>query len=45
MAIVLSMLTQIIVLGLYLLFMKNSYVEGISEFFGEAKDLVSNADI
>ena len=45
MAIVLSMLTQIIVLGLYLLFMKNSYVEGISEFFGEAKDLVSNPDI
>ena len=39
MAIVLSMLTQIIVLGLYLLFMKNSYVEGISEFFGEAKYL------
>ncbi len=45
MAIVLSMLTQIIVLGLYLLFLKSSYVTGISEFFGEAKDLVTSSDI
>ena len=44
-AILLSMLTQIIVLGLYLLFLKNSYVDMISSSLNELGDLVSNADI
>ena len=31
MAVFLSLLTQIIILGLFLLFIKNSYVDGINE--------------
>lgn len=45
MAVFLSMLTQIIILGLFLLFIKNSYVDGINEALGSLKDKVSDADI
>lgn len=45
MAVFLSLLTQIIILGLFLLFIKNSYVDGINEALGELKDMVDKADI
>ena len=45
MAIMLSMLTQIIVLGLYLLFLKNNYVDSIKSFFEGVENLVTDRDI
>ena len=45
MAIVLSMLTQIIVLGLYLLFLKSNYVDAINSYLVGAENLISDADI
>lgn len=45
MAVFLSLLTQIIILGLFLLFIKNSYVDGINEALGDLKDKVTDADI
>ncbi|MEE0914811.1 MAG: hypothetical protein U0L76_09570, partial [Ruminococcus sp.] len=45
MAIVLSMLTQIIVLGLYLLFLKSNYVDAINSYLAGAENLISDADI
>ncbi len=44
-AILLSMLTQIIVLGLYLLFLKTSYVDMITASLSELGDIVSKNDI
>ncbi len=45
MAIFFSLLTQIIVLGLFLLFIKNSYSSAITEALSSLKDRVSSADI
>lgn len=45
MAIMLSMLTQIIVLGLYLLFLKSNYVDGIKSCLEGVENLVSDKDI
>lgn len=45
MAIILSMLTQIIVLGLYLLFIKSSYVDAINAYLTGAENLVTDTDI
>lgn len=45
MAIVISMLTQIIVLGLYLLFLKSNYVDMIKASLGELESLVEARDI
>ena len=45
MAILLSLLTQIIVLGLYLMFLKSNYVDIINNGLEGFKDLVSKADI
>lgn len=45
MAILLSLLTQMIVLGLYLLFLKSNYVDAINIQLSAVKDLVSKADI
>lgn len=45
MVIFFSLLTQIIVLGLFLLFIKNSYANGIESALGVLKDKVSTADI
>ena len=45
MAVFLSMLTQIIVLGLFLLFIKSSYVDSINSGLGALKDSVEKADI
>ncbi|MEE1319031.1 MAG: hypothetical protein UHD05_05920 [Ruminococcus sp.] len=45
MAIVLSMLTQIIVLGLYLLFLKSNYVDAINSFLTGAENLVTDTNI
>ena len=45
MAVFFSLLTQLIVLGLFLLFIKNSYVDGIDSALGELKDKVAKADI
>lgn len=44
-AIMLSMITQVIVLGLYLLFLKNSYVDMIKAALEELGNIVSNNDI
>lgn len=40
-----SLLTQLIVLGLFLLFIKSSYVDGIGSALGALKDMVDKADI
>ena len=45
MAILLSLLTQIIVLGLYLMFLKSNYVDIINNGLEGFKDLLSKADI
>lgn len=45
MAILLSLLTQIIVLGLYLMFLKSNYVDIINNGLEGFKELVSKADI
>ena len=45
MAIVLSMLTQIIVLGLYLLFLTSNYVDAINSFLTGAENLVTDTNI
>ena len=45
MAVLLSMLTQIIVLGLYLMFLKSNYVDAINSGLGDLVDLVTKADI
>ena len=45
MAILLSLLTQIIVLTLYLLFLKANYVDVINEQLSAVKNLVNKADI
>ena len=45
MAIFLSMLTQIIVLGLFLLFIKSSYVDAVNSSLGALKDSVGKEDI
>ena len=44
-AIILSILTQIIVLMLFLLFIKNVYVNGINETLGELKNMLESNDI
>lgn len=44
-AIMLSMLTQVIVLGLYLMFLKSTYVDAINDSLGALKDLVTSADV
>lgn len=44
-AIFFSMLTQIIILGLFLLFIKSSYVDGINDALGSLKDTIDKADI
>ena len=44
-AIMLSMITQIIVLGLYLLFLKTSYVDMITASLSELGDIVNKNDI
>ena len=44
-AIILSMLTQIIVLMLFLLFIKNSYVDEINETLGALKNKLESSDI
>ena len=45
MAIILSMMTQIIVLGLYLLFLKGNYLDTIRENLGELESLVTDGAI
>lgn len=40
-----SLLTQLIVLGLFLLFIKQSYLDGVSSALGTLKDKVDSADI
>ena len=45
MAVALSMLTQIIVLMLFLLFIKNAYVDSINDQLGELKTLLDTNDI
>lgn len=45
MAIFFSLLTQIIVLGLFLLFIKSNYVDGVNDALGELKNMVSKGDI
>lgn len=45
MAIILSMLTQIIVLGLYLLFLKQNYVDAVTNALGELSGVVADKDI
>lgn len=45
MAIFFSLLTQIIILGLYLLFLKNNYVNGIKSGMDEFAGLLSDDDI
>lgn len=45
MAIILSMMTQIIVLGLYLLFLKGNYLDTVRENLGELESLVTNGAI
>lgn len=40
-----SLLTQLIVLGLFLLFIKTSYLDGVDSALGELGDLVKKADI
>lgn len=45
MAVFLSLLTQIIVLGLFLLFIKSSYVDTINSVLGELSGVVKKADI
>lgn len=45
MAVFFSLLTQMIVLGLFLLFIKNSYLDGVNDALGELKDSVAKADI
>lgn len=44
-AIILSMLTQVIVLGLYLLFLKGNYVDMINSYLTEVEHLVTDKDI
>ncbi len=44
-AIILSMLTQIIILFLYILFLKNNYIDAIQASIGELKSLVTDRDI
>ena len=44
MVIFFSLLTQLIVLGLFLLFIKNSYADGVSESLGPLRDTVAKAD-
>lgn len=45
MAILLSLLTQIIVLGLYLIFLKSNYVDAIKQSFDRLENLITNRDI
>lgn len=45
MAVFFSLLTQIIILGLFLLFIKDSYVDGVNDALGEMKGSISKADI
>ncbi len=45
MAIILSMLTQIIVLGLYLLFLKQNYVDAVTSQLGELEKLITDKQI
>ncbi len=45
MAILLSMLTQIIVLGLYLMFLKNSYVDSIMLSLEQFEDIITKTDV
>lgn len=44
-ALLLSMLTQIIVLSLFLLFLKSNYIDMINNSLGEVKDLLEKKDI
>lgn len=45
MAIVLSMMAQIIVLGLYLLFLKSTYIDGIKSSLDGLQNMVTNTQI
>lgn len=45
MAVFLSLITQIIVLGLFLIFLKDTYLMAINDNLGELKSLVSEKDI
>lgn len=45
MTIIMSMMTQIIVLGLYLLFLKQNYVDAVTQGLGELSKLVTDRDI
>ena len=45
MAILLSMLTQIIVLGLFLIFLKNNYIDAINSNLGGLQNLIDSNDI
>lgn len=44
-AIFFSLLTQLIILGLFLLFIKSSYLDGVNEALGALKDKVGSADV
>ena len=44
-SLLLSMLTQLIVLGLFLLFLKSNYIDVINENLGELKDKLSKRDV
>ena len=44
-AILLSMLAQIIVLGLFVLFLRDNYVGSIKDGLGELQNLLSDSDI
>ena len=44
-AIFFSLLTQLIILGLFLLFIKSSYLDGVNEALGTLKDKVGSADV
>ena len=44
-AVLLSMLTQIIILGLYILFLKDTYTGSVYDSLGALQDIITRADI
>ncbi len=44
-AVLLSMLTQIIILGLFILFLRNNYIDAVLRSLGEAQNIVAKADV
>ena len=44
-AVLLSMLTQIIILGLYILFLKDTYAGSVYDSLGELQDIITKADV